>query len=254
MRLRQSEIGLGHRQRLLGRVQARLAAASHGGALVEGLQAGIAAVAQRLGPVEGVVGLDEVGLGLDDLRPGLVDRRLGFRSLGLVLGTLDLERRARQPRQHLAGGDAIALLGEQPGDDEAVDLRRNHDLVARDHRAGDDDALHDLVAFRVRDRDRRAGGGLLGGRGRGRRLSDGDCGRTGERDERQQKEVSGREGHGQTSYEVWPAAGGSSMVCASPRIAANKASAPEAASKSGSTARRQKKPSAIMNSATRKRA
>ena len=76
-----------------------------------------------------------LGLRLADLGIGLGNRRLRAGDLRVVLGLLDLERGAREPGEHLAGGHSVTLLGQQRDNGEPVDLRLHQHLVAGDHRA-----------------------------------------------------------------------------------------------------------------------
>ncbi len=100
------------------------------------------------GAGEGGVGLPGGRLGFGDLVLGLGDggERTGER--GRVLGELGVQHVARQAGEHLAAGDLVAFLGQQFGDRQTVDLGPDHDFVAGDQRAGQQDRFSQRAGLR----------------------------------------------------------------------------------------------------------
>ena len=109
---------------------------------------GIAALLQAAGAGEGGVGLPGGRLRFGDLVPGLGDggERSGER--GRVLGELGIQHVAGQAGEHLTAGDLVAFLGQQFGDRQTVDLGADHDFVAGDQRAGQQDRFSQRADWR----------------------------------------------------------------------------------------------------------
>ena len=85
----------------------------------------------------------------------LGDGGVGAPGGGVVLGEERVELGAVETGEHLAGGDMVAVLGVQFDDREAVDARGDLGLLARNERAGDEQALDELAPRGGRDADRR---------------------------------------------------------------------------------------------------
>jgi hypothetical protein len=155
------QIGLGQRQGIGGGIEARGGRPGGVGALVEGVGGRRAALLQLAGALQLLLG-EGPGRGrLRDGGPGLGDGGFGAGDLRAVLDELDVELLAVEAGEHLAGGHLVAFLGEDRDDGQAVDLGRDHDLVARHEGAGGDLRLAQLGARHGRDGDR--GGRGLGG-------------------------------------------------------------------------------------------
>ena len=151
-------VGLGERERVLGRGELGLGGPNGDLALLD-RRGGDDLTAELVGAVVIVLRPGELRLELLDLALRLGDRRLGARGRGVVLRELGVELAAVEPRENLPGRDRVAVLCVDLDDRQTVDPRRHQRLFARDQRSRNEQPI-----------DKRA---LRGGRHRyGRRLDE----------------------------------------------------------------------------------
>ncbi len=146
-------LGLREVESVLGRRELRGSGLGGGIALVVDALGQILRLDERAGALERGVGLGEARIGLDDLALRARDGGGRTRDCGVVLGDLRFHRLGDEHGQHVALLDAVALVHLELEDAQALDLRRDQDLLARDEGAGHEDGLDKILRGHRHDRD-----------------------------------------------------------------------------------------------------